>query len=695
MKPRTTIGLSLAWTMLIMHASPHALGQIALELDLERSHHVLAKALPGGGYEITTTGNDPYIHSKPLKVKYDPNKQIVLAFEYFCAKGLSDIQLFFGDPATAKVNASGPEVLASEGWSSYALNIRTQQEPGSWRGGYKHFRLDLGRDAGRTIQLRNIQLREPTAKELELERNAARDKQRIAFFDTKLKGIVSAQHKASIERIEATEKKLRITVNLPESTGTLTLCEVPLYQSLVDRQQFIWQQPLASKSGKQTIEIDRIRDGHDRVFSSFVLMGQAATGPVPVSHQRFVDQMPAKWSLKRDRPKSKKGMSSGSPLHDLQMADYRALGIHNATRNIVTSRLVQAEANDNTFTHQFNDTTIHIDRTAVKHLDRSLMAMRDLDVVVSAIILIPKNTPMSHPDCAPQGIYAMANVVEPKGWNIYAAGLDFLARRYMRPDRKYGRITHWIMHNEVDAGWVWTNAGDKPMDSYLDLYYRSMRTAQSVIRRYGDAGSVLISLTHHWTTAHNSKCYAPRDMLDLLAKRSAAEGDFNWGIAYHPYPQNLRDPRTWLDKKITYNFDTPLITPKNLEVLDAFVKQPSMLRDGKVRVVVLSEQGSNSPKHDEASYRDQAASVVYTWLKFENLTSIESYVMHRWMDHPREGGLNLGLRTYGKTAAQTRTKPAWDIYRKLGTPAQAQAVEWARTVIPQQYFEDIPAKVEQ
>jgi hypothetical protein len=305
----------------------------------------------------------------------------------------------------------------------------------------------------------------------------------------------------------------------------------------------------------------------------------------------------------------------------------------------------------------------------------------------------------------------MPNVVEEKGWTIYAAGLDFLAQRYLRPDRKYGRITHWIMHNEADAGWVWTNAGEIPLHTYLDLYYRSMRTAQSVIRRYGDAGDVLISLTHYWTTAHNAKCYKPKDMIDLLAKRSLQEGNFDWGLAYHPYPQNLRDPRTWLDKKVTVDFNTPLITPKNLEVLDAYMRQPQMLYDGKVRTIVLSEQGSNSPGHDAQSYRDQAAGLVYTWLKLEKLDSIESYIHHRWMDHPKEGGLNLGFRRREQTSTEAAkkatqaicaefakfgldcspdetSKPAWDIYRVLETPDQPKAVDWARTVIPHEYFDN-------
>ena len=60
----------------------------------------------------------------------------------------------------------------------------------------------------------------------------------------------------------------------------------------------------------------------------------------------------------------------------------------------------------------------------------------------------------------------------------------------------------------------------------------------------------------------------------MLLDFSAAEGDFDWAIAYHPYPQNLFDPRVWADTEATFTFDTPKITYKNLEVLDAWVRQP-------------------------------------------------------------------------------------------------------------------------
>ena len=182
-------------------------------------------------------------------------------------------------------------------------------------------------------------------------------------------------------------------------------------------------------------------------------------------------------------------------------------------------------------------------------------------------------------------------------------------------------------------------------------------------------------------------------MIDLLAKRCASEGNFDWGLAYHPYPENLRDPRTWLDKQATFDFNTKLISPKNLEVLDAYMKQKQMLYDGKIRTIVLSEQGSNSPDYSEKSFSDQSAGLVYTWLKFKDMDSIESYIHHRWKDHPKEGGLKLGFRKMGEdTDPEATKKPAWEIWRKLGTAEEKEAFEFAKPIIGIKDISEVPYK---
>ena len=66
---------------------------------------------------------------------------------------------------------------------------------------------------------------------------------------------------------------------------------------------------------------------------------------------------------------------------------------------------------------------------------------------------------------------------------------------------------------------------------------------------------------------------------------------------------------------------------------------------------------------------------------------------HRWLDAGpgQEGGLLLGFWTnLPDEEPRHRKKPAWEIYRKLGTGFQKEAVDVAREVIPDRYFEEIP-----
>ncbi|RMD79307.1 MAG: hypothetical protein D6820_08520 [Lentisphaerae bacterium] len=690
-----------------------------IELDLTRTNQCRVRRLSDGSYEITTTGNDPFVMSKKTSGRYDPDKDYILSFEYLCLKGLNFIQLFYGPPIRGGQSANGPAVPASEGWTTYSFNVRKHAEPGSWRGGYTRFRLDFGNTPGRVILIRNIQLREPTALELKMERDREREARAQAAFEKAMIRMIETTHRIAITNVEATSDKIRIELHSTEAPDNLFLCEVPFYQTPVGRSEFVWKSKLQLEPGDTMIELPRVRkeDGefHDRVYSSWIVMRRTGSGFEPASHQRFVTRLPVQWKLTRDRPRNKKGTVGMIGGNAFQYQDYVALDIANCTKNVVLTSLIGDKPGRGSKPYEFNGRRYYVRMGAVEQLDKAMLEMARLKIVVSAIILIGKNHKMTHPDCVPQGIWAMPNMAEREGWNLYAAGLDFLARRYLRPDRKYGRITHWIMHNEVDAGWVWTNCGEKPMHTYFDNYYRSMRTMQVTARRYGVAGSILISLTHHWTRPHNHLCYRPKAMVELLRRRTAIEGDFDWGIAYHPYPEDLRNPRTWEDRSATFDFNTPLITPRNLEVLDAYLRQPSMLYNGKVRTLVLSEQGLNSPDHSVNSYRDQAAGLAYTWRKVESLDSIESFVHHQWMDSRREGGLCLGLRRRPETsnaAAREATatvcaelaqcgisctpdetkKPAWEIYRVLDSPQEQKAYCFARTVIPSEFLDDIPYK---
>ncbi len=262
-----------------------------------------------------------------------------------------------------------------------------------------------------------------------------------------------------------------------------------------------------------------------------------------------------------------------------------ALGISSVTLNIVLNDIIVSEPGPGRTPYRYAGKTWYVQDQTVAGHDQNMKIAAANGWMVSAIILIRpiRNSPKgswiqdaAHPDADPSGAYVMPNFTTRAGTEAFAAAMNFLAERYGRPDGQFGRIHHWIMHNEVNSGFYWTTAGNKSMLTYLDLYQKSMRTAYLIARQYDPHAKPLISLDHHWARQSDARGYTGRELLEKLADFSQVEGDFEWGIAFHPYATDLFNPRTWEDRDTRFDFNTPLITYRNIEVLDAWACQSRM-----------------------------------------------------------------------------------------------------------------------
>ena len=193
-----------------------------------------------------------------------------------------------------------------------------------------------------------------------------------------------------------------------------------------------------------------------------------------------------------------------------------------------------------------------------------------------------------------------------------------------------------------------------------------------------------ISLDHCWTAAPDPRSYAARDLLDLLVDFSQREGDFPWAIAFHPYPQDIFNPRTWEDSQAIFDFKTPYVTFRNIEVLDAWCRQPRVAFRGKEprEIRSLASRGSIPATTAKARFADQAAGLAYAWKKIEPLTAITAFQYHLWADERSEGGLRLGLRKFAHDPQDPLgKKPAWRLYQAIGTDAWGEASRFAMPII--------------
>lgn len=674
---------------------------IFLQLSEKKTHDLELKSLSAGVFEIRTTGGDPYMMTLPLPPDADAQRQHVLSFEYFSTTGTDHLQVFALPPGDEDHSLKVEGLTISEGWSAHAIDLQPVLRRLGWR--VNALRLDFGSRPGVTLQLRALQLRPPTAHEQELQAGLDAKRGQETQLESHLREYLRRSYPCRITQVEVEEKRILIEGNLFQERGETLLSEAPLSENLTELKKFPFAQPLhADSSGKFSAALDRrlMRNGqeYDRLLSRWLVVRKRANGFDFLSPAHYADHIQSKWNLPEEKPRNKKGLGAlgpGRPLADLEDLDISAV-----TVNIQLNGFMRSAAGEGRGSFVYAGRTWHTDDHAVAQLDQTLLEAAKRKLVVSAIILIGQAQAsqdqawgrlVAHPDADPSGIYVMPNVSSEAGLEAYAAALDFLAQRYSRPDNQYGRIHHWIMHNEVDAGWEWTNAGEKSALLYLDLYHKSMRAAHLIARQYNSRAKVFISLTHHWAKTSSRRFYPSKDLLGLLLDFSKAEGDFDWAIAYHPYPENLRNPRVWEDQTPDFTFDTPKITFKNIEVLDAWVRQPRTFYLGEHRRTVhLTEQGLNSPDYSEKSLLDQAAGMAYAWNKLKGLDSIELFHYHNWIDNRGEGGLRIGLRKFpDEKGDPLGKKPVWFVFQALGTEKETDATAFAKPLIGIGYWSEI------
>jgi hypothetical protein len=351
------------------------------------------------------------------------------------------------------------------------------------------------------------------------------------------------------------------------------------------------------------------------------------------------------------QPASKKGLQ-------VQMVDDAiALGIRHAALNFNWAQLVDPRGDTNNPGLTRQGQTYRFQRGYVEAMDHQIRTLSERGIVVSLILLNYESADpdlrriLLHPGYStncPNHLSAF-NTVTPEGRAWYEASIEFLAERWNRPDGRHGRVWNWIVGNEVNSHWFWSNLGLSSSDAFAIDYERTVRLTHQAVRKHSKNGRVFLSLEHHWNIAYpggkQGQVFPGRPFLEAFAQKARSGGDYDWHLAYHPYPEDLFNPRSWRDASAQPDWKTtPRITFRNLPALGAFLSQPALQFQGRNRRVILSEQGFHTPDGPDGE-TVQAAAYCYAWHQVAAETGIDAFILHRHVDHAQEGGLRLGLWT--------------------------------------------------
>lgn len=466
--------------------------------------------------------------------------------------------------------------------------------------------------------------------------------------------------------------KQAVTLTLKaDQTNKIRVFALAAHEQLTTQSQPVYIGP-----AKQTIRLPRKTKTRDLLFCKFVVQDEQgktlAQGWVNDASALPTAKHPMPW------PKQIKGVSNPEDFDDLVN-----LGVRHVHVNFILHTLLlpdHAPDPPAQFIRQINGHRVRINPTTIRMWDAKLKRMTDDGINVVAVLLngLPANATnedlLVHPDTDIQGAphkLAAFSLACDKAVAAYTGAIGFLAERYSRADKRHGWIGAYIVGNEVDSHWVWHNIGPSDLDTVAGHYIKEVRLAWLAVREQAAAPRIFISLTHSWARPNAmdpKKSLAGKELLDRLTQLSRAQGDFEWEIAYHPYPQNLFQPKFWEDRLAMFGYDSPMITFKNIELLPAYLDKSEMQYQGKPRRVILSEQGLHTPKGPNGE-TIQAAALALAMHRIKQTPGIDAFILHRHIDSRQEGGLLLGLR-HPREVDSTQLggkKKAWHVFQQFET----------------------------
>ena len=419
------------------------------------------------------------------------------------------------------------------------------------------------------------------------------------------------------------------------------------YSPAVEKGRPLGSLKVRLNSDEDQFTIDRYEFGRDGIYLRYEI-------PEANDGVHYLNKVTdSAYSYEYPNPGTKKGLR----MQDID--DGLALGAKHDTIDVPVQDVLRTYPEGNTEPYEYGGREWHVNMVFIRELDEKLKRFHEAGVVVTLtlVLCMPVDERLwkmtAHPKYA-SGRMSAFNVITDEGVQYYECLFHFLAERYTREDAKYGRIYGIIVGNEVTVQSVWYDAGRTPCAEFCKEYLTALRLAWTAGVIYFKDWRSYASLDDHWGGSlqdffmfDTNGFYRGKEVLEYLSEYSRKEGNFYWGIAYHPYSQNLMQADFWNDPGSTDDYETsPVVSFKNLNILRKFVEKPSNTYEGNFRKIILSEQGFHSYKNNYLGELIQAFAYGKAYKIAMEIPEIESFIYHSHFDNSgEEFGLKLGLYT--------------------------------------------------
>ncbi len=358
------------------------------------------------------------------------------------------------------------------------------------------------------------------------------------------------------------------------------------------------------------------------------------------------------------------------------------LNVKHAIYNIPLSHIM-GETADPTFptiTYTYRGRNYAFNGAAVNGYDGLFKYLSDQGMTATAVVLNDWNDAFAeliHPEARNQesgAYYYMFNASEAEGARTLEAVASFLAQRYS--DGEHGMVHSWVIANEINQNRVWNYMNTKDVYHYAAEFEKSFRIFyQAVKSRYANA-RVYFSIDHAWNSneGDNSSFFNGRDVLEAFNEAALQHGNYDWGIAIHPYPEPLTRVNYW-SQEYDKSRDASHLSIMNLNVLTDMLSEETYLdRSSDIRSVTITELGFSSGSGE----RLQAAAFAYCYYIVEDNPHVDAFLMNRQTDAPEEvlAGMAFGVYEYDHTGKYIK-----DIFRDIDTDRAGEYTEFILNIL--------------
>lgn len=499
------------------------------------------------------------------------------------------------------------------------------------------------------------------------EEESTEDEYGIALLDL---GDVTQIVQISSCRIEGEQVVVKGKLNHKFRTAddTLYLFEEPMYQ------KDITSSPIAQVKKEDSFEFSvplNNNTAQSKLYSKFFVGMKFKNGTYQALSDGYFITNPEALAANQSaypQAKSKKGLLTESVFG----TDIEELGLSYTNVNIIMNQLLGGGG----CSYTYNGKSYQYSSSYVAQLDQTFLLYQRNNIIVNAILLWQPDGNahgFGYPGANPSiGAYHGWNVVSQEGIECVSAAIHFLGERYGRSDNAYGHIANWTVGNEVNADTSWNYTGHQSASDYAYIYTNMMRITSQAVKSSCAHARVFMSLDMYWHGVSGGSRYDGKEMIDYVNTYMKAEGDIEWGVAFHPYGNPLTEAEWWNDNA-TFNENAVFISMENISVLTGYLCKNGLRNpDGSVKHVLLSEQGYTSHSFNQGNVEwKQAAALAYAYYVAEANPYIDAFIAMREIDAKPEAdaGIHQGLwyNDENKAWCTFAKKPAWTVWKYIDT----------------------------